>query len=442
MAVERDAPAAEADGADPAGRAFDAINPPERELIDQCVHCGFCLPTCPTYDLWRSEADSPRGRIVLMDEGLAPGSEMGAEIVQHLDACLGCMACVTACPSGVRYDRLLEDSRAQVERNHRRGLRERLVRGLAFATFTHPGRLRALVPLLVLGRLLGLTWLAGRLGRRSRLRALALLAPRVRLRDAVARLPAHRPADGESRGRVALLQGCVQRAYFGRVNEASAAVLAAEGFDVDAPSEPRCCGALQMHAGNDVEARQLAKATISSLGGADSVVANAAGCGSAMKEYGHLLRDEPEWAERAAEFSKRVRDVTELLDSVPPRAKRHPVDATLAYHDPCHLAHAQGVRGQPRHLLADVPGVELLEPEDWTTCCGSAGLYNVLNPETADELGRRKVANLAATGAATVAVANPGCALQIEGHSRLSGEPLRTVHPIEVLRRSIEGPTA
>jgi glycolate oxidase iron-sulfur subunit len=420
-------------------RAFDAINPPSPDLIDQCVHCGFCLPSCPTYDLWRVEADSPRGRIVLMDEGLASGSEMGSEMVAHLDACLGCMACVTACPSGVQYDRLIEDTRSQVERNHKRPLRERLVRRLAFATFTYPGRLRLLVPLLVLGRLLGLTRLATRLGKRSPLRALALLAPRVRMRDMRARLRPRWEAAGDPRGTVALLQGCVQRAFFSGVNEASAAVLAAEGFDVEAPDAPRCCGALQLHSGSDEDARRLAKQTIASLEGADHVVANAAGCGSAMKSYGHLLREEPDWAERAASFSERVKDITELLADTPPRATRHPVEATLAYHDPCHLAHAQQVREQPRHLLSDVPGVELVEPEDWTTCCGSAGLYNIFFPETADELGRRKVANLRATGADTVAVANPGCALQIEGHARAEGKPMTTIHPIEILHRSILG---
>ena len=425
----------------PAGdRAFDALNPPSAELVDQCVHCGFCLPSCPTYDLFRVEADSPRGRIVLMDEGLAQGSSLSSETVGHFDACLGCMACVTACPSGVAYDRLIEDTRAQVERNFTRTRRERLVRRLAFATFTHPARLRALIPLLVLGRLLGLTRLAGRLGAASRIRALAILAPGVRLRDAVGRLEVSWQADGDRRGTVSLLQGCVQRAFFGRVNLATAEVLAAEGFDVEAPTEPRCCGALQLHSGYDAEARQLAKTTIAALEGADHIVANAAGCGSAMKGYGHLLRDEPEWAERAARFAERVQDVTELLAGTPPRAHRHPVETELVYHDPCHLAHAQQVREQPRHLLGDIPGLELVEPDDWTTCCGSAGLYNILFPETADELGRRKVENLRATGADRVAVANPGCALQIEGHSRSGGKRLATVHPIEILARSIAGP--
>jgi glycolate oxidase iron-sulfur subunit len=412
-------------------RAFDDIRPPQPELLDDCVHCGFCLPTCPTYSLWGEEMDSPRGRIVLMRTGLEEGSELSGSMVQHIDRCLGCMACVTACPSGVQYDKLIEDTRAQIERGYRRPPRERVLRRLIFATFPHPGRLRALVPLLVVARRLGLMRLARRI---PKLRDVVALAPAVRLRDAVARVPRRTAASGSARGRVGFLQGCVQRTFFADVNRATVKVLAAEGYDVEAPRRPRCCGALQLHAGDDAPARARAKATIEAFEHLDVVVTNAAGCGSAMKDYGHLLREEPEWAERAASFAAKVRDATELLADHEPRATRHRLPLTVAYHDACHLAHAQGIREQPRKLLAQIPGLEVREPAGWEHCCGSAGIYNLTEPGAATVLGRRKAEALRATGSRVVVAANPGCALQIAGHSEL-----RVRHPMELLAMSIEG---
>src|SRR3954453_7643751 len=316
----------------PIDRAFDDHKPPERELVADCVHCGFCLPTCPTYVLWNEEMDSPRGRIVLMSEGLQDGSELTPTMVGHFDNCLGCMACVTACPSGVRYDLLIEDTRQQVERRHPRTLSERLLRRALFATFPHPGRLRATVPLIVAFRRSGL---AARLQRWRLLdrvplaRTLSELAPPVTLRDAVRRVPAVTRARGESRGTVGFLQGCVQRAYFGDVNAATVAVLAAEGFEVHAPRSPRCCGALGLHAGQEEDSLPLAKATIAAFEQFDHVVVNAAGCGSAIKDYGHLLRDAPEGSERATALAERARDVHELLASVEPRAPRGSVEMTI-----------------------------------------------------------------------------------------------------------------
>jgi glycolate oxidase iron-sulfur subunit len=426
----------------PIDRAFDDHKPPERELIEDCVHCGFCLPTCPTYVLWNEEMDSPRGRIVLMSEGLQEGSELTPTMAGHFDNCLGCMACVTACPSGVRYDLLIEDTRQQVERRHPRSAGERLLRRALFATFPHPGRLRATVPLIVALRRSGL---AARL-QRSRLldrvplaRTLSELAPPVTLRDAVRRLPAVTRARGESRGTVGFLQGCVQRAYFGEVNAATVAVLAAEGFEVHAPRAPRCCGALGLHAGQEEDSLPLAKATIAAFERFDHVVVNAAGCGSAIKDYGHLLRDDPQWRERAERVAARARDVHELLASVEPRATRAPLQLKVAYHDACHLAHAQGVRSQPRELLRGIPGLELVEPAEWELCCGSAGIYNLTRPDAAAELGVRKADNLLATGADVIAAANPGCTLQIAAHLERKGRPLEIVHPMQLLQRSIEG---
>jgi glycolate oxidase iron-sulfur subunit len=425
----------------PGGPAFDEHRPPRQDLIDVCVHCGFCLPTCPTYVLWGEEMDSPRGRIVLMDHGLEAGSDMAGMAV-HFDRCLGCMACVTACPSGVRYDRLIEATRPQVERNLRRPLGERVLRRFLFALFTHPGRLRAMTPMLAAARRLGLdrTLRRGKVLRRSpRLRAMAGLAPPVRARAAFARLPVTTPARGPRRGRVGFLQGCVQRVFFHHVNVATVRVLAAEGFEVYAPRLPRCCGALLMHSGEEPEAIRLARKTIAAFEDCDVVAVNAAGCGSAMKEYVHLLEDDHVWADRARRFSEKVRDVSELLTEQPAVARRHPLPLRLAYHDACHLAHAQGVRSQPRALLREVPDLELVEPPDWEICCGSAGLYNILEPEAAQQLGRRKAQNLLATGAEAIAAGNPGCVLQIASHLEALGRPLPVYHPIQLLDASISG---
>ena len=422
-------------------RAFDAHRPPDRDLIDVCVHCGFCLPTCPTYALWGEEMDSPRGRIVLMRHGLEEGSDLRAMAV-HFDRCLGCMACVTACPSGVRYDRLIEAVRPQVERHAGRPIGERALRRAMFALFTHPRRLRAVVPLLLVYRWTGLQRLVrsrDALGRFPRLRALERMAPPVTAAAALARLPRRVPARGPGRGPVGLLLGCVQRVFFPQVNAATARVLAAEGFTVLAPPRPRCCGALQLHTGYEEEAAALARRTIAALEGCDLVVANAAGCGSAMKDYRYLLADDRAWAERARRFSEKVRDVAEVLAGVEPVAERRPVRVRVAYHDACHLAHAQGVRAQPRTLLASIPGLEVLEPEEWELCCGSAGVYNLLQPEAGQELGRRKARNLLATGAEAVAAGNPGCALQIASHLEALGRPLPVLHPVELLDRSIRG---
>jgi glycolate oxidase iron-sulfur subunit len=418
--------------------AWDAHRPPDPDLIADCVHCGFCLPTCPSYAVFEEEMDSPRGRIVLMRVGHEEGEEASAEMRTHFDRCLGCMACVTACPSGVQYDKLILETRPQIERNAPRPVRERLFRRAIFALFTHPGRLRAMVPMLVLQQRLGVRErLASRLDRVPELRALLQLAPPVKRRAAIARLPEVTPAVGAQRGRVALMQGCIQRVFFGDVNAATVRVLAAEGFEVHAPRQPRCCGSLQLHAGVEDEAVELARATIAAYEGFEAIAVNVAGCGSGMKDYAHLLSDDPEWGERAAAFSAKVRDVSELLAEHEPRAPRRPLPMRVAYHDACHLAHAQSVREQPRALLRGIPELELVEPADWELCCGSAGIYNLVQPEAAAELGARKAANLLATGAQAVAAANPGCALQIAAH--LGDRRLPIFHPMTLLDHAIRG---
>jgi glycolate oxidase iron-sulfur subunit len=412
--------------------AFDLQRPPERSVIDDCVHCGFCLDTCPTYVLWGAEADSPRGRIVLIAEGLTEGSTLSDEMVTHFDRCLGCMACVTACPSGVRYDRLIERVRPQVERHYERPRSERALRRLLYETLPHPRRLRALVPMLAAARKLGVERLPDRLS------ILAKVAPRTTGRRQSAEMPQRTAAVGAQRGRVGLLLGCVQRVFYPDVHRATIKALAAEGFEVLAPRTPDCCGALELHGGAEASAVQRARATISAFAqaspnGLDYVVVNAAGCGSAMKEYGDLL----ESAEARA-FSARVRDVCELLAEVEPRAPRGPLPLRVAYHDACHLAHAQRLRAQPRALLQAIPALELVEVGvEREVCCGSAGIYNLVQPQAAAELGARKARNLLTTGAQAIAAGNPGCAAQLDMHLRELGQPIPIYHPVELVWRSI-----
>ena len=423
------------------GGAFDEHNPPDAALIGDCVHCGFCLPTCPTYVLWGEEMDSPRGRIYLMKEGLE-GEPMSDEMVSHWDACLGCMACVTACPSGVQYDKLIEQTRAQVERRHERSPGDRALRALIFAIFPHPRRLRLLRgPLRVLQRT-GLDRAMRRTGLLER------LAPQLAAMEGLAPelgkplpLPARIPAAGTRRAVVGLLTGCVQGAFFPGVNAATARVLQSEGCDVVIPKGQGCCGALSVHNGREEEARTFARRLVDSFAdaGVERIVVNAAGCGSTMKEYADLLADDPAYADRAREFAERVRDISELLDELGPVAVRHPVEVTVAYHDACHLAHAQGVRAQPRRLLAGIPGLELREIADPELCCGSAGIYNILNPEPARELGDRKAATIVATGAEVLVTANPGCLMQVRTAIERSGHPMGMAHTVEVLDASIRG---
>ena len=417
--------------------AFDEHHPPPRELVDDCVHCGFCLPTCPTYLLWGEEMDSPRGRIYLMNSGL-DGEPLDDAMVRHFDQCLGCMACVTACPSGVQYDRLIEATRSQVERRHERSRSERALRAMVFNLFPYPRRLRAMRPLLRAYQRSGAQRVVRRLRLPPTMAAMEQLLPPL---TELAEVPEKSPAIGPQRARVGMLLGCVQREFFSSVNAATARVLAAEGCEVLAPRMQGCCGALSLHMGREDEAIGFAKrliATFESLA-VDAVIVNAAGCGSSMKDYGWVLRDEPGWVERAAAFSAKVRDVSEWLVELGPVAPRHPVQARIAYHDACHLGHAQHIREQPRALLKAIPGVELREIPERDICCGSAGVYNLLQPDTARELGARKAANVLATGADVLVTANPGCLMQIMSAIEEQGATMPLAHTVQVLDASIRG---
>lgn len=423
-----------------ADNAFVSLAP-LTPLLDKCVHCGFCLPACPSYLLTGRETDSPRGRIYALRAGVDTRLGMTPTVVSHFDTCLGCMACETACPSGVKYGPLIEQTRVAVETHHERPAGERWFRRLLFQTLPYPGRLRWLaLPLLLLGPLKRSALFLGLLP--ARLRPLLALAPDVALGSLMHDTPELTPARGDRRLRVGLVTGCVQRAFFGSVNQATARVLSAEGCEVAAPASQGCCGALALHAGQADDARSFARGLIETFERAqvDVVAINAAGCGSAMKEYGHLLRNDPAWADRAAAFAAKVRDVSEVLAELgPPRSPRHAVPVTAAYHDACHLAHAQGVRKEPRDLLAGIPGLTLVSVAEPDVCCGSAGIFNLTQPEMASQLGQRKATNLASSGATLVVTSNPGCLLQIQSAAREQGHDLRVLHLVQVLDASIEG---
>ncbi len=423
--------------------SFQSLTPLE-PLIDKCVHCGFCLPTCPSYVLLGQEMDSPRGRIYMMKAGVEgrPGMDvMNDRMVGHFDTCLGCMACETACPSGVRYAPLIEETRAAIEHHHSRPLGDRIFRRLLFSLLPYPARLRLFaMPLAFVNALRGKPRLLALLP--LKLRNLIALAPDAKAARAAAAVPERTAAAGATRLRAGLVTGCVQQVFFSHVNEATVRVLAAEGCEVQAPQSQGCCGALALHSGRDDEARHFAKKLIETFErlDLDVVVVNAAGCGSSMRSYGELFRGDPAWAARAQAFAAKVRDVTEVLAGLgAPRSPRQRLDMRIAYHDACHLGHAQGVRQQPRDLLNTIPGVTLVPIADGDLCCGSAGIFNLVQPEMAAELGRRKAANIADTRADIVATTNPGCMLQIAASARAAGVKQNVVHVVEILDASIRG---
>jgi len=428
--------------ADPLPSAFDAHHPPSKAIIENCVHCGFCLPVCPTYVLWNEEMDSPRGRIYLMKIASEGAATMSPKWVSHFDSCLGCMACMTACPSGVDYGKLIEATRAQIERHHPRSTAEKVHRRFLFAVFTRPDRLRLLRWPLLAYQKSGLQSLVRGIGLLKlfpkRLRSMEALMPALGKNE---RVPEVTPAQGLQRKRVGLLLGCVQREFFPQVNAATARVLAAEGCEVVAPQEQPCCGALMVHAGEESGAVALAKKTIDVFERAnvEIIVTNAAGCGSNVKEYGHLLRDDPDYAARAKAFAAKCKDVSEVLTELSPRATRNPLRVRVAFHDSCHLQHAQGVRSQPRQLLANIPGLELAEIPEAAICCGSAGIYNLVQPDAANALGDRKAQLIAPLNAEVVATGNPGCLLQLQSSLSRLGRRTPVVHTIQLLDASIRG---
>jgi len=509
-----------------AGHEADEAEHRVRSAVKDCVHCGFCLPACPTYSLWGEEMDSPRGRIHLVSQ-LLDGAPLTPATADHFDRCLGCMACMTACPSGVQYDQIIEAAREWTEAGFNplaggeggagpggnnvgdgvdgragevggggvglgggsdggsggglgggpggvgreatapRPLADRLTREAIFALFPYPRRLRAATAPLRLAQRTGADRLLARTGLVGRVSPAAEQALRLAPASRPAppgRLPERVAALGTRRAVVGMLTGCVQSVFFPGVNAATARVLAAEGCDVIIPRSQGCCGALSLHSGRVGEAARFARQTIETFeaAGVDAIVVNSAGCGSAMKEYERLFAglaeggadDEAEdgaspalpgqmeaasWSARAALLSSRVRDLSEFLDSLGPAATRRPVPVVAAYHDACHLGHAQRITAQPRSLLRAIPELELVELRDPGICCGSAGVYNLLQPDAASALGSRKAESVADSGASLLISANPGCTLQISAALAAQGVTIRTAHIAEILDASING---
>ena len=401
----------------------------ERAGIDACVHCGFCLQACPTYLTLEDENDSPRGRIVLMRSLLEGTLNTENDSVQtHIAQCLGCRACETACPSGVPYGQLLEATRATLARDEPIPFIARVI----LSTFERPWLMRAFMLGGRITRATGVARLLSRLPGRFGF-AMAMLASTTR--DSRVEGAARR-STGE-RGMVALLTGCVMEGLFSDINRATERTLAVNGYAMsDAPGQ-RCCGALHAHAGDDEAARRLARSNIEAFeqANAEYICVNAAGCGAMMKEYGHLLREDPVYAERAARLSARVRDVSQLLAAAGPK-RGGTVRARVAYDAPCHLIHAQRLAGPPIDVLRAIPGLELVPLNESEMCCGSAGIYNLVEPEVSDVVLDRKLENIAASAPALVATGNPGCMMQIGAGLLRDASRTRVVHPVELLDRS------
>ncbi|NJN72374.1 MAG: (Fe-S)-binding protein [Limnothrix sp. RL_2_0] len=426
---------------------FDTAHPPEQKEIDSCVHCGFCLDTCPSYRVLGSEMDSPRGRIYLMDAIAKGDAEINAATVQHFDSCLGCLACKSACPSGVDYGELLASMRSQIERNYTRSWGDRLFRWLIFSLFPYPLRLKLFLPLLWFYQNSGLQWLVRKLGLlkfSKRLEAMEMILPKIDLAKSKQNLPSVIPAQGEKRYRVGMMLGCVQRLFFSPVNEATARVLSANGCEVVVPQSQGCCAALPAHQGQDQQAQTLARQMIDSFANQDLdyIIINAAGCGHTLKEYGRILQDDAEYAEKAREFASKVLGAQEFLAGIGLTADLNAITETelpLVYQDACHLLHGQKISTQPRELLQQIPNVQLREAIANNICCGSAGVFNLLQPDIAAELGSSKARNLANTGAQAIASPNPGCSLQIQQHLQQQGKDISVWHPMELLDFAIRG---
>ena len=411
----------------------------DHEKFFDCVHCGLCLASCPTYVELGTEMDSPRGRIVMMRALQEGHAQLDAEIVGHLDLCLGCRACETACPSGVRYGELIEGVRPFIEQHYRRPLLERVKRWMMNKTFPNPLGARLFALSLKVGAALGLARFAHSEAMPVKLRYwLGLLPERGTVSSAP--LLERYPAIGEKRHTVAVLSGCVMSTVFGATNQSTVKVLRHNGCEVLVPKAQSCCGALLLHNGDKLNALSLARHNIDVFGKLelDALIINAAGCGAMMKEYGELFKDDPAYRDKAERLTEKMKDVAEFVGSIPLTPPTREVRAKVTYHDACHLAHGQGVREQPRALLRAIPGLTFanLPESDW--CCGSAGTYNLTQPEMAARLLERKVGNIQATQADVVVTGNPGCLMQIRAGLQQHGLPIQAVHTIDLLAQAYE----
>ena len=423
-------------------QAFDEMDKPSPELIQDCVHCGFCLTSCPTYLQTGNELDSPRGRIYLMKSAVEGKIPMGEGLVKHLDLCLGCLACETACPSGVRYGSLIESARSQIERRYERPVFERLFRSLLFSIFPYPKRLKFLLPFAFIYRASGLERLMNNLGvLPERLSHAQAILPDIKLSSTFSRLPNTIPAKGKRRFRVAMLAGCVQSVLFPRTNEATVRVLTENGCEVGIPEKQGCCGALSIHTGRLSEGRDFARANIDVFSGynVDAIIVNSAGCGSSMKEYGEILREDQPYAEKATKLSEKTKDIIEFLADVGLQGHLKELKLRVTYQDACHIAHAQRIKAHPRKVIKQIPGIDFIELPESDLCCGSAGIYNLIQPKMSESLLDRKISNLKKTNADYLVAGNPGCLLQIQMGIRRSGLKVKVAHPVELLDWAYSG---
>jgi len=413
-----------------------AIDKPQPADLDRCIHCGLCLNACPTYRELRVEMDSPRGRIYQMAQ-VAAGAPITESYIEHIDLCLACRGCESACPSGVKYGRLVEAARAEIETSIERPWTVRLLRWLVFRKLL-PSRFNLWVAgaILYLYQASGLKWLVRTLGfLPPGFRDIESLAPEIEPPFFFGYYGKVLSPKGERRHRVAFLGGCIANVSFARLNEATVRVLQRNGCEVSIPEGQSCCGALHVHSGLREEARALARHNIDALlaGGYDAIITNAAGCGSTLKEYAELLEHDPGYRDKARQFSALVQDVNEFLGSIELNPGLGSLPITVTYQDSCHLAHGQRVRLAPRNLLASIPGLQLKEMRLPDLCCGSAGIYNVLHTKMALALLRKKMDSVNATGAGTIVTANPGCMLQLRAGVAKFGHGQRVAHVVEIL---------
>lgn len=429
---------------------FQGPDQPDPEIMQRCIRCGLCLPSCPTYLETYSETSSPRGRIHLIQSvanGMLSITDLG--FVEQMYQCLDCRACEATCPSGVRYGQLVETARTQIERARRRPPLQRATRGLTFrGLFGDMRRFRGASALMRFYQRSGAQRVARGSGalRRMRLEGLEALLPAIPENFVIPTDSLYPPADSQAaRGRVAMFAGCIMSTVFAETDRATVRVLNANGYEVVMPQGQGCCGALGIHAGDMDNSRELARQNIAAFerSGADVIIINAAGCGSTLKEYGEIFAAEPEWHDRARAFSERVRDVTEFLGELLTRGELNtsftPIPLRVTYQEPCHLVHAQRISRQPRALLRAIPGLELVEMEESALCCGSAGIYNVIRPDMAQRLGDRKARNALATEAQAVVTANPGCHLQVRSSLQRAGSRIPVLHIVDLLDAAYRG---
>jgi glycolate oxidase iron-sulfur subunit len=419
----------------------DRSEGPAQEDLDKCVHCGLCLNACPTYRDLGVEMDSPRGRVYQMN-AVAAGAPITPAYIQHMELCLACRGCETACPSGVPYGRMIEAARNQIEvaRGRRRSFLHGLKR-LAFRAIQSRTALQIAGAALYLYQASGLQWLiraTGILKPLGKLANLEALTPPAEVPFFFSHIGKTFPAKGERRYRVAFLAGCIANVSFARLNEATVRVLQANGCDVVIPGEQGCCGALHLHAGLKHQAESLARRNVDAINPAefDAILTNTAGCGSTLKEYGQILGNDAAYAAKAADFTAKMKDINEFLASIELNPAMGPVNAVVTYQDSCHLAHGQKIKVAPRKLLKSVPGLKLQEMPMSDLCCGSAGVYNVVQNEMAMRILERKMASIDTTKASIIVTANPGCMIQLMAGSRLYGQGQEVAHVVQILDRA------